>query len=62
MAWSRVRDDRHWLTDVIIGSAIGTVAGRTVTHGHREQWTIVPAATTQSASVVVVLRWGQVLN
>jgi membrane-associated phospholipid phosphatase len=54
MAWSRVRDDRHWLTDVIIGGAIGTIAGRTVTEGHRARWTIVPAATTQSAALVVV--------
>jgi hypothetical protein len=54
MAWSRVRDDRHWLTDVIIGGAIGTLAGRTVTRGHRAQWTIAPAATTQSASVIVI--------
>jgi hypothetical protein len=54
MAWSRVRDDRHWLTDVIIGGAIGTIAGRTVTSGHRSQWTVVPAASTQSAAIVIV--------
>ena len=54
MAWSRVRDDRHWLTDVIIGGAVGTIAGRTVTRGHRAEWTIVPSATTESAALVVV--------
>jgi membrane-associated phospholipid phosphatase len=55
IGWTRVRDDRHWLTDVIVGAAIGAAAGRTVTIGHRDSaWTIVPAATPQGAGVYVV--------
>ena len=55
IGWTRVRDDRHWLTDVIVGAAIGAAAGRTVTIGHRDRgWTIVPTATAQGAAIYLV--------
>jgi membrane-associated phospholipid phosphatase len=55
IGWTRVRDDRHWLTDVIVGAAIGSVAGRTVTLGHGARpWAIVPTPTAGGAAVLVV--------
>lgn len=33
-AWSRVNDNRHWLSDVIGGAAFGILVGRFVTRGH----------------------------
>lgn len=45
VGWTRVRDNAHWLTDVIIGGALGTAIGRTVARGHRQTaWTLVPTA------------------
>jgi membrane-associated phospholipid phosphatase len=57
VGWSRMRDDHHWLTDIVIGTTIGLISGRTVTAGHREsQWTVVPVATHASVAVYVVRR------
>lgn len=45
VGWTRVRDDVHWLSDVVLGSAVGIIAGRTVARGHGPQsWAIVPVA------------------
>jgi membrane-associated phospholipid phosphatase len=46
VAMSRLTENRHWLSDVVFGSAVGIIAGRTVT-GHEEvkypvQVTLVP--------------------
>ena len=52
IGWTRLRDDRHWLTDVIVGAAIGTAVGQSVSRGHRPGgWTIAPVATTNSAAI-----------
>lgn len=32
---SRVNDNKHWLSDVVAGAAVGIVAGRWVTRSHR---------------------------
>ncbi len=57
IGWSRIRDDRHWLSDVIIGGTLGAIAGRTVTAGHGDrQWVVVPAASADGAAVYVVRR------
>lgn len=42
VASSRLHDNRHWLSDVVFGAAVGTVAGRTVTQHGRNYWTIAP--------------------
>jgi PAP2 superfamily len=54
VGWSRIRDDRHWLTDVIVGATVGVIAGRTVVRGHGQQWVVVPAATARSAEIRVI--------
>ncbi len=32
---ARINDNRHWMTDVLAGAAVGVAAGRWVTRGHR---------------------------
>ena len=55
VGWSRLRDDHHWLTDIVIGTAVGLVSGRTVTAGHRATgWTVVPVATHTTVAVYFV--------
>lgn len=54
VGWTRIRDDQHWLSDVIFGAAIGVVSGHTVASGHRRQWAIVPARTAGGIEVIVV--------
>jgi membrane-associated phospholipid phosphatase len=43
VAMSRLHENRHYLSDVIFGAALGLVAGRTVTRHGRNQWTVSPA-------------------
>jgi hypothetical protein len=55
VGWTRVRDDQHWLTDTIVGGAIGSVVGHAVTMGHREQrWVIVPAKNGRDYAIYLV--------
>lgn len=57
IAWTRVRDNQHWLTDVIVGGTVGTIVGRTVTAGHRQRgWVVAPTASTSSVGVFVMKR------
>lgn len=39
---SRLHDNRHYLSDVAFGAAVGTIAGRTATQHGRDVWTMVP--------------------
>lgn len=55
VAWARVRDDRHWLSDVVMGSAIGIVSARAVTGSHA-RWLITPVKTTGGVAVFVTRR------
>jgi membrane-associated phospholipid phosphatase len=45
VAWTRLRDNQHWLTDAIVGATIGTIVGRSVTHHHAKPraWSVVPS-------------------
>jgi hypothetical protein len=56
VAWSRVRDGQHWLTDVVAGATLGTAIGLAVTRGHRASWSVVPAVSGTSTAVFVVKR------
>ena len=42
VAASRLHDNRHYLSDVAFGAAVGAIAGRTVTQHGRDDWTLVP--------------------
>ena len=39
---SRLHDNRHYLSDVIFGAAVGSIAGRTVTEHGRNTWMMMP--------------------
>lgn len=52
VAASRLHDNRHYLSDVIFGAAVGTIAGRTVTEHGREVWTLIPAQVPGGVAIV----------
>jgi len=57
VAASRLHDNVHYLSDVVFGAAVGTIAGRTVTEHGRETWTsrwiVTPVAVPGGTAVVV---------
>jgi PAP2 superfamily len=59
VAASRLHDNRHFLSDVVFGSAVGVVVGHTVTmhtlHGH-EDWAITPMPVPGGGIGVMVSR------
>jgi membrane-associated phospholipid phosphatase len=57
VASSRMHDNRHYLSDVIFGAAVGTIAGRTVTEHGRETWSLVPAPVPGGTAVVLFREW-----
>jgi hypothetical protein len=42
VAASRLHDNRHYLSDVVFGAAVGAIGGRTVTQHGRNVWTMAP--------------------
>lgn len=56
VAASRLSDNRHYLSDVVFGAAVGTISGRTVTRHGRETWTFGPAAVPGGGFVIVASR------
>ena len=53
VATSRLHDDKHWLSDVVFGAAVGTVAGRTVVHHAADYWAIAPDKVPGGAAILV---------
>jgi uncharacterized membrane protein YsdA (DUF1294 family) len=50
---SRLPANRHWLSDVVFGSTVGVIAGRTVTrHGRKYPFEVV--AVPGGAAIVYV--------
>ena len=47
-----LHDDHHYLSDIVFGAAVGTIAGRTVTEHGRDTWTFAPAATLGGIAIV----------
>lgn len=55
VGWSSIRNEAHWVSDVIVGATIGTIVGHTVTRGHRlRDWSLVPVRTDGGVAVFVV--------
>ena len=52
VAASRLHDNRHWLSDVVFGSAVGIVSGRAVTEHGRQTWTLMPAAVPGGVAIM----------
>lgn len=56
VAASRLHDNVHFLSDVVFGAALGTIAGRTVTQHGRRYWTLVPVRVDGGVALVVDVR------
>ena len=54
VAMSRLNDNRHHLSDVAFGSAVGIIAGRTVTRHGRSNYTYTVAPTPGGAMLKVI--------
>jgi membrane-associated phospholipid phosphatase len=61
VAMSRIHDNRHYLSDVVFGAAVGTIAGRTVVHHQADYWAMTPVAVPGGGVALMVTRtrWGQ---
>jgi hypothetical protein len=57
VAASRLHDNVHYLSDVVFGAAVGTIAGRTVTEHGRETWTLTPAPVPGGTALLVTRTW-----
>jgi len=53
VAMSRLPDNRHWLSDVVFGSAVGIISGRTVTR-HGREFPVTVAAVPGGAAIMYV--------
>lgn len=53
VASSRLHDNRHYVSDVVFGAAVGTIAGRTVTQHGRDVWTLAPVNVPGGAAIVI---------
>ena len=56
VAASRLHDNRHYLSDVIFGAALGTIAGRTVTRHGRNTWTFAPTPVGRGVGITIIKR------
>jgi membrane-associated phospholipid phosphatase len=59
IGWTRLRDNQHWLSDVAFGSALGILAGHTVTIGHHQKTKpapvrLVPTRTADTTAIWVI--------
>ena len=55
VAISRLPDNRHWLSDVVFGSSVGIIAGRTVTR-HGRDFPVAVASVPGGVAIVYVRR------
>lgn len=56
VAVSRLHDNRHWLSDVVFGAAVGAIAGRTVTRHGRSNYAWAPVYTPGGGVALLVTR------
>jgi membrane-associated phospholipid phosphatase len=56
VAASRLHDNRHYLSDVVFGAAVGSIAGRTVVHHAPDYWTIVPVSVPGGGIAILASR------
>lgn len=54
VAASRLHDNRHYLSDIAFGAAVGAIAGRTVTQHGRDNWSLVPVDVPGGVAVLAV--------
>lgn len=53
VAASRLHDNRHFLSDVVFGAAVGAIAGRTVVHHAADYWALAPVAVPNGVALMV---------
>jgi membrane-associated phospholipid phosphatase len=56
VALSRMHDNKHYLSDVVFGAAVGTIAGRTVVHHQADYWAVTPVAVPGGGVALMVSR------
>jgi PAP2 superfamily len=56
VAASRLHDNRHYLSDVVFGAAVGSIAGRTVVHHASDYWAFMPVALPEGGVALMVTR------
>lgn len=59
VGFSRMYDDKHWASDVLLGAAIGELAGRVVTNHHARKGSVavVPSVSGSSAGLMLVKKF-----
>ncbi len=58
VAWARFRDNSHWVSDVVFGSALGMAVGRAVIVGHQPRsWTVAPVATKGGGGLLFLKKY-----
>jgi membrane-associated phospholipid phosphatase len=53
VATSRLHDNKHYLSDVIFGAAVGSIAGRTVVHHAADYWSFSPVKVPGGVALLV---------
>jgi membrane-associated phospholipid phosphatase len=56
VAASRLHDNRHYLSDVIFGAGVGSIAGRTVVHHASDYWAFTPVSVPGGGVALLVTR------
>ncbi len=56
VAASRLHDNVHYLSDVVFGAAVGSIAGRTVVHHQSDYWAMTPVVVPGGGVAVLVTR------
>jgi len=56
VASSRLHDNVHYLSDVVFGAAVGTIAGRTVVHHPSDYWAVMPVSVPGGGVALMVTR------
>jgi membrane-associated phospholipid phosphatase len=56
VAASRLHDNVHYLSDVVFGAAVGSIAGRTVVHHQADYWALTPVAVPGGGVALLVTR------
>ena len=56
IAASRLHDNRHYLSDVVFGAAVGSIAGRTVVHHAADYWAFVPVSLPGGGIAILATR------
>jgi membrane-associated phospholipid phosphatase len=61
VAASRLHENVHYLSDVVFGAAVGSIAGRTVVHHQADYWALTPVAVPGGGVALMVsrTRWNQ---